>query len=384
METVGVCQMKIAYVNQYNIPDHVGQRIHEINPSYNHDSLKRAMTATLRQGFYCRRGANTLPFVYDEDFFKNAMPEVDTQFNKSFGGITDQRCLELHRSRSDRPWLITWSGGIDSTAMLVSVLKNLSAADRSNITVSYNKVSVYENPQFFHNHVLPNFKLIDSTTQEFGSLLDTHYIMDGDPADMLQGSGFALNAKAWGLDLSDSWRQADPLIEFLTTVMGDSAAKWTYNRLAENLESLEHDALCLQTYADWFWWINFNWKWTANRLHEMQRQPLDNVRPYVESAVHWYDSVDYQQWSMTHGRYSLIRDGGSLGSYKKLSKQYIHEFDRNDHYLKFKTKTDSDSRGPPTKSTAWFCVLDDYTALTVDKDLDLILELLPTHINQGY
>jgi len=374
--------MKIVYINQYNIPDTVAQRIQELDPGYDHGSMKRAMDATLRQGFYCRKGHNSLPFVYEQDFFKTAMPELEVGFKKSFDDITDQRCVDLFRSHSDRPWLVTWSGGIDSTVILASILKNLSPQQRSNITVSYNKISVYENPKFFHDHVRPNFHVIDSTPQEFGNLLDSHYIIDGDPADMLQGSGFALNAKAWGLDLTQSWRQESPLVEFLTTVMGDRAAKWTYDHMYSNLDSLTNDPLDLKTYADWFWWINFNWKWIANRLHEMQRQPIPNVKPYVTSAVHWYDTVDYQQWSMNQGRYSLVRDNGSLGNYKKISKQYIYAYDKNAHYLKFKTKTDSSSRGPRNKATSWLCVLDDYRTLTEEKDLDLILELLPTHLNK--
>jgi hypothetical protein len=376
--------MKIVYINQYNIPDVVAEKIKEINPSYDHKSLMKAMDSTLRQGFYSRKGVNSLPFDYDESFFKAGMPDLQANYKKSFNEITDQRCCDLIKSHSDRPWLIAWSGGIDSTVILSSVLKNLSAEQRKNITVSYNKISVYENPRFFHDHVRPNFKLIDSTTQEFGSLLDTHYILDGDPADMLQGSGFALNAKSWGLNLEDSWQQSGPLVDFLTTVMGKDAAIWTYDHMAQNLDSLRDDPLQLETYADWFWWINFNWKWTANRLHEMQRQPIPNVKPYFSSAVHWYDTMDYQQWSMTQGRYSLIRDGGSLGSYKKVSKQYIYEFDQDAHYLKFKTKTDSDSRGPRHKKTSWFCVLDDYSTLTLEDDLDRIIELLPTHINQSH
>jgi hypothetical protein len=375
--------MKIVYINQYNISDSVAQRIQEIDSGYDHESMKQAMNATLRQGFYCRKGHNSLPFVYSKEFFRTSMPDIDCNYNKSFGEITDQRCVELFQSHADRPWLVTWSGGIDSTAILVSILKNLSPQQRANITVSCNKISVYENPRFFHEHVRPNFHVIDSTPQEFGSLLDTHYILDGDPADMLQGSGFALNAKAWGLDLTQSWKQSAPLIDFLSTAMGRPAAEWIYNSMANNLDSLCDDPLDLKTYADWFWWINFNWKWSANRIHEMQRQPIPNVKPYLDSAIHWYDTVDYQQWSMTQGRYSLVRDS-SLGNYKKLSKQYIYEYDKNAHYLKFKTKTDSDSRGPRSRPTAWFCVLDDYRTLTLDRDLDLILELLPTHVNQSY
>ena len=373
--------MKIVYLHQLSITKQIAHSIKNVYPDYDHESMRQSMLATLRQNFYCRKGANSLPFIYDEKFFNTAMPDIDCNYNKSFGEITDQRCLELINTHADRPWLVCWSGGIDSTAVLVSILKNLSPQQRKQVTVSCNKISVYENPIFYHNHVLPNFNVIDSTRQEFGDLLNTHYILDGDPADMLQGSGLALNAKNWGLNLNESWKKSGPLIDYLSTIIDRSSAQWMYNAMSNNLDSLEGDSLNLKSYADWFWWINFNWKWSCNRLHEMQRQPIPNVKPYLDAAIHWYESWDYQQWSMVEGRYSLVKDNVSLGSYKKCSKQYIYEYDKNVYDLQFKTKTDSDSRGPRPKGVSWFCVLDDYRTLTLDRDLDLILELLPTHIS---
>ena len=80
--------MKIVYINQYNISDSVAQRIQEIDSSYDHESMKQAMHATLRQGFYCRKGHNSLPFVYNKQFFRTGMPDIDCNYNKSFGEIT--------------------------------------------------------------------------------------------------------------------------------------------------------------------------------------------------------------------------------------------------------------------------------------------------------
>ena len=79
---------------------------------------------------------------------------------ETFEQVTDQRCIDLHRTHWHKPWVVMWSGGIDSTLMLTSILRNISPGDFKNIQVWCNSASVYENPKFFMDHIQPNFEVV--------------------------------------------------------------------------------------------------------------------------------------------------------------------------------------------------------------------------------
>jgi hypothetical protein len=369
---------KIVYINQKNIPPVVVERIQELCPSYDHASLTKILNITSHQSFYSRLGKDTLPFKYNEQFFNARIPAVDSKIKDSFEYVTDQRCHELVKNYSDRPWLVQWSGGIDSTVIIASLLKNLSKQQLENIVVSCNHISVFENPKFYHNWIVPNFKIIDSTRLD-NKYVNTHHIIDGNPADMLQGSGLGLYARNTGIDMSVDWKNnADQIIKFLSMQVSANAVKWMYSNIEENINSIDSDVLTIESTSDWFWWVNFNWKWPADRFHEMDWLHTNNLSPYFNSMINWFDSAEYQQWSINKGRYSLLEDNTDPGNYKLPSKKYIYQLDKNEHYLRFKTKLFSNSR---VNTVSWLCVLDDLTTLSVEKDLDQILDLLPTHLN---
>ena len=361
------------------MPPVVVARIQELDPSYDHKSLTKILDITSHQGFYSRLGKNTLPFKYEEEFFNAKVPTVDPAVHNSFEFITDSRCNALAQTYNNRPWVIQWSGGIDSTVIVASLLKNLSKQQLENIVISCNAVSVFENPKFYYNWIIPNFKTVDSTSRSTESFLNTHYIIDGNPADMLQGSGLGLYARNTGIDMTAKWKDsADPIINFLSMQVGKTAAKWMYANIEENINSIDSNTLPIELNSDWFWWVNFNWKWPADRYHEMDWLNLKNLDPYFNSMINWFDTNEYQQWSINYGRYSLLENNNDPGNYKLPSKQYIYQLDENEHYLKFKTKLFSNGR---VNTRTWLCVLNDLTTLNVEQDLDLILDLLPTHLN---
>lgn len=370
---------KILYIRQQKIPQSLTKKIQQLDSKYDYESMLKVLALTSQQSFYNRAGDNTLPFCFDNQIIDISIPAGDCSFKKTFEEITDQRCMELLEQCNDRPWIVSWSGGIDSTVILASLLKNASKSQLDNVIVSCNNLSVLENPVFFHNHVLPNFKIINGTSPHLEKFLDNHYIIDGNPADLLQGSGLGLLAQNSGLDLGQPWQQqSGPLNDFLSDQIGKTAANWLYSRISQNILSLSDHTL-IDTLADWFWWINFNWKWVGDCWYIVSCQDLDNITPCFTSFKNWYDTEDYQQWSINYGRYSLVNDGPSPGDYKKSSKQYIYDYDGNQYYYRFKTKTHSTAR--VELQQPWLCMLNDGTTLSAEQDLDLILELLPAHLN---
>ena len=70
----------------------------------------------------------------------------------------------------------------------------------------------------------------------------------------------------------------------------------------------------------------------------------------------------------------------NLSDGKLASKQYIYDFDHDEYGRVFKTKSKSVQVFISLTDTKAFCVLDDFSKLYLDRDLDRILELLPDYI----
>jgi len=372
---------KIIWFQQNALPLELSRLTQEILSDFDHTQYQAVLRTCLALGFWPRSSRPTTPFVNDPDFFNAAIPAFDSNFGLDFSTITDDRCNWLRTHKWDRPWLVEWSGGLDSTVIISSIIRNLSSHDFDNITVGLTRSSVYENPVFFEQCIRKNFSIMDISGDAYGDIYRTHYLVNGEPADMLPGGGLAEHAQRCGIDLKLSWRDSrDLLIDFLsTTVARRSGAIWLYDKIHAELLDPAEGLPPVDSIVEWFWWINFCWKWMPLTMHRFYPGDQD-ARAYMDSLINWFDSIDYQQWSMVEGRYSLVKQTKQDRYYKTAWRDYIYTVWPDDYYNQFKIKTTSSSI-KPNHITAWACLLDDFTYLRLDRDLTRIKELWPTVIN---
>ena len=368
---------KIVVCNHHDLMDPRLADFHE--PTWNRcaDLSKFKMSIGFNS---VRYGKNILPFDHTDlmQMFNITAPELDITFTKSMADITNSRACNLLATCTDRPWIVYWSGGIDSTAMITAILKNSSAADRERMTVACNRISFYENPKFFTEHIKPNFATVDSTWINVHQYLQTHYLIDGDLSDQLHCSHSIVQTLLCNNPeiLNQNFRRSpDHLLDMLTQAVDRPFAVWYYENCLENIDSTN---IPVETNFDFYWWYAFNFMWTAVKARDffqlLQGKMLDSFCQY---QIKWYDTTDYQQWAMNN-RQPGMKYGKNLGEYKTELKRYIYEFNSDAYYYKFAMKRDSISRYHGY--FPWFCLLDDKSILTLDQDLDQILELLPAHI----
>lgn len=329
-----------------------------------------------------RVGPNLIPVKNSiVDQFDLQIPTYDPTFNNTFADITDKRCHTLLQSCTDRPWLIQWSGGIDSTLVLTSILKNTSKADRENMYISCNNISVYENPKFYYDHILPNFKIINSSTNQLTlKQLQDYYLILGEFNDQLHSGSISTNmAFVNPKELhTDFLAKPDNLIDYLRKYFSSKdVGEWFYQ---QQIENIQYSTIPMATYYDFFWWHFFNNLWITVKL----RAAIANkdfgpefMKLYTSRWIGWFETEDYQKWAMVaDNRIPPVH----VGKCKPESKKYIYDYDHNEYYYEFKTKMMSISSLTEQITPPWFCVLDDYTTLHLDNNLDQILELLPAYI----
>jgi hypothetical protein len=268
---------------------------------------------------------------------------------------------------------------------MTAILKNLSAADFKNIHVCLNSASIYENPKFFIDHIKPNFHIIDSTAVDLNlNLLNNYYVINGEPGDQLYAGqagydGFTHqymnDADLWETNIRTN---PDDMLQRLTDRIDKPFANWFYEIMMENINSTD---IPVETYHDFNWWFSFNVMWSAiylRSLHFTGETDANHLQTYLNSFTGWFDTMEYQQWAMNNNKRGQ-KYSSYAGLYKPASKRYIYEFDKDKYYYAFKRKVASGGR---TKKFAnWFCILNDFSRLNLDDDLEQILELFPAHIN---
>ena len=98
-----------------------------------------------------------LPFR-TEIIQKHVMPDFSTIESLSLEECCSKKAHELLSDNS--PIYLLYSGGIDSTLALVSLIK--AGIRKDQLTVVCNTDSIRENPTFFYTHIKSKFKLMSS------------------------------------------------------------------------------------------------------------------------------------------------------------------------------------------------------------------------------
>ena len=288
-------------------------------------------------------------FHCDADYL--ICPPLTQQYNKSFSEVTDCRAAEIKKTMEQRNQDIAvfWSGGIDSTVALSAIVKNFSTAELKNVTVFANNCSYFENPIFYHQVIekyqlkTVNFKNFSNTTVQ--SLFDNYIVVDGEPADKLWIVNIASQFESMygsGALKADIAVMTDKFIEFLSQYIKLKPAQEYYEFLIKNINEAKIEIL---TVGDLFWWINFNFHWLEHLLiwyHQFPIKSPDAYCQYKKNYMPWYNSVEYQLWSLNDRPKFIVPDRNDL--YKMPAKRYINELVNDSYYLNYKSKLGSSKK----------------------------------------
>jgi hypothetical protein len=316
----------------------------------------------------------TWDFYYDSDYV--SCPPLNQLSNKSFNDVTDLRAADVKKAmeKQNKELAIFWSGGIDSTAALSAIVKNFDTADLKNVTVFANNQSYFENPTFYHAVIekyhlkTVHFKSFSNNTIQ--SLFERYVVTDGEPADKLWIVNIAIQFES----VYGSGSLAKPLkeitnqfVEFLTICMTQVQAQEYYDSLMQNIFEAGIEIL---TAGDLFWWINFNFHWIDHLLIWYQQFPIkstDTYTNYKKNYIPWYNSDEYQLWSLSDRPKLIKSDRYDL--YKIPAKQYIYDLLQDPFYLNYKSKLGSPKDLKKTHSD--IVILADGTSLDCD-DRELV------------
>jgi len=272
------------------------------------------------------------------------LPKMRT-FTKTYEEVCNARARELLKQaeKLDVPLYTFWSGGVDSTCVLVSFLKQATSAQKQRIVVLLSEDSITEYPLFYREHI--RGKLPCRSAMLFPYILGTEVLLvNGEHNDQLFGSDVTAEAiNRFGDAIIADTYNADLFQTFFDQKLGgDAETAAFYVELFERVK--EKAPIPIKKNYDMLWWLNFALKWqtvhmrmisfVANRnRHKLSPKYLkDYYAPF-------YGTEEFQIWSMNNLDMRIKASGWR--SYKWTAKEVIYNFTKDMDYLNTKIKRGS-------------------------------------------
>lgn len=281
-------------------------------------------------GRYCRDRFNVLN-KYSRIPWIETIDPIPERTDKPISDFMDERAVELVKKGSIA---VQWSGGVDSTALTVALMKN--GIKPQDLEILCDDTSIEEYPEFYEKYSKDwNFKKVKDWYQELGNN-SADVIVNGWCADQLFGSVYFFNAP-------DDYMK--PLEHFPSALNGvtDKFTNEEIEKISEVYKKYGRDLLGieLKTMADLGWFINFTCKWTyVSAFNELYL--LDTKNRHKTEV--FYNTPGFESWSLSNYENVSkvnIYDPEHPENYKRVLKEYSYEFTKDENFLRTKGKKPS-------------------------------------------
>ena len=273
---------------------------------------------------------------------KNLFPiPIMRPFKKSLEEVCNDRARQLLEASEAMSVSLNvmWSGGIDSTLVLVSLLKNATVSQKKRIVVLLTEDSIAENPKFYATHLRGCVKIESSDTLPY-ILGSSNLLVGGEGNDQIFGSG-APHKKLVEDYPPGTIRKPysrDLFFELYSRMVQDTQLVNFFLDIHDRLRAAA--PIELSTNGDVAWWEKFCTKWQAVYTRKLTCVAPRNVSLMTHEWItnyyrQFYMTEEFQLWSMNNLD-KRIKD--SWKSYKWLCKDIIYDFTKDAEYRDNKTK----------------------------------------------
>jgi len=271
------------------------------------------------------------------------IPVYDPNFDKDFGQV----CLETAEQywRDHDKILVAWSGGIDSTAVAISLLETQPA--NKTLEILCTETSIEEYPAFYNKH--KNVITVISNDDFFSLkyLQPDGVLITGDVGDLLFGATRLVYSYADGVDKKDQpWQNIflhwdDPFRLKNVSIDYTWGTTETTNFIQQIEEHISVAPFEIKTAFDLLWWLHFTSKMNYDQFNTTsiivnKNLPLiTNNKFDITKRSSFYQNQEFQRWSMANHKEKFT--GGNI-TYKQPAKDFIFKMNNDYDYYKNKGK----------------------------------------------
>lgn len=263
-----------------------------------------------------------IPELHELNLFKyHSHTTIPTgNHNPVFSQICDARACDILEQSKHEQVTIGWSGGIDSTLVLVSLLKNGFNKQQHKINVTLTRKSIEEYSYFFYNHIIKYFDVV--SWNQYAPLENVLYT--GECADQLFGSDIMLAAmRMYGDDIST--QDYGVLTKFFEEKWGKAGL----NVYQHYLPIVDFAPWKIKTVHDFLWWWNFSQKWDYARQRILCWVGVDSLSK-SDNLRTFYNTEDFQLWSINEHHQKMPNN--TQLDYKFPSKEYIIDYTKDERF----------------------------------------------------
>jgi len=262
-------------------------------------------------------------------------------FSKSYEDLCSDRAREILRNAEKLGIRIRvmYSGGIDSTCLLVSLLKEATPQQRKSIVVLLSHESIAEYPRFYQEHIRGKLK-VESSIGFPDYLGGDEMFVSAEHNDMIMGSDkIGEMMTRYGPAVVQRRYSRDLMTDFLKVFLNGAADR--YVDLFERIRDVA--PVPIDTNFDFLWWANFAIKWQACYAFIAMMTPRRNrhrvTKNYLDTRfVSFFNTEEFQLWSMNNLD-KRMKD--TWASYKWIAKQVIYDYTKDAEYRDNKLKNGS-------------------------------------------
>jgi hypothetical protein len=252
------------------------------------------------------------------------------------------RWLLDHCEKTNRKLVVMYSGGIDSTMIMVTLLKIATQKElNERVLVILNNMSICENPNFYNDHIIKRCN-VDSSNK-LGSFLgnNKYVVINGEGGDQLFGSAvnnYFFNATSRGSNYVFSEPTHDKIVASFDSWTNDIKAT---EKIIDLLDKVVAAApIPITTVYHYFWWINFALKWQGvyARTPAYTHPRFQPTLKLEDNFFTFFHFPEAQLWAMNNTD-KFIKD--SWPSYKYIVKDVIYDYNKDEDYRDNKLKIGS-------------------------------------------
>lgn len=253
------------------------------------------------------------------------------------------RFLLDHAKFTDRKLCLLYSGGVDSTLILISFLKVASQKELDNyVYIFLSEFSRSENPKFYDDYLIPKFKNLQSSYsfhRELGSC--SNIFVGGECCDQMFGSSiFAQLEERHGKTVFElPASEANIMTIFLRGTEKNNTLSFSQAAAIFQFYEpiIQTCPVRIETAYHYFWWLNFVLKWQSvyTRLSSHCSAEFCSTLRYEDNYTMFYSSTEFQLWALNNHNRTIK---GDWRSYKYLCKEIIYEFNNDIYYRDHKIK----------------------------------------------
>ena len=257
---------------------------------------------------------------------------IPTAKRQTFAELCELEAAEIIALATDRgmPIQVLWSGGIDSTAALIALMKVAEAQGcQDRIKILLSTASIHEYPEFYLTWIKDRYRTKPVSPPLSHFLKPDAITVTGEHGDQLFGIYLLEPYVAGGsaqLDYEDMLPYV--LTEHLRfPKRADRVMRYVEKQITEA-------PVPIKSLFDCLWWFGYSLKWqqVTLRLPVFRREQVQETYTVLH---HFFRSTRFQAWSLANPAGKSTVD---WGQYKAPAKQYILDFTGDIDYYREKKK----------------------------------------------